>query len=62
MERSHGRYLAHFMIITMVTTNLQQIHSVIAIFFYVNESIQLCLISGETLSVKSDFNHARTRD
>ena len=26
--------------------------------FYVNESIQFCFISGETLPVKADFNHA----
>ena len=24
--------------------------------FYVNESIQICMISGETLLVKADFN------
>ena len=26
--------------------------------FYVNESIHFCMISGETLPVKADFNHA----
>ena len=25
--------------------------------FYVNESIQFCMISGETLPFKTDFNH-----
>ena len=26
--------------------------------FYVNQSIQICIISGETLPVKADFTHA----
>ena len=30
--------------------------------FYVNESIQICMISGETLPVKADFNHAWRHD
>ena len=30
--------------------------------FYVNESIQTCTISGETLPVKADFNHAWRHD
>ena len=30
--------------------------------FYVNESIQICMISGETLPVKADFHHAWRRD
>ena len=30
--------------------------------FYVNESIRFCMISGETLPVKVDFNHAWRHD
>ena len=30
--------------------------------FYVNESIQICMISGETLPFKADFNHACRHD
>ena len=30
--------------------------------FYVNESIQICMISGETLPVKADFNQAWRHD
>ena len=26
--------------------------------FYVNESVHFCMISGEALPVKADFNHA----
>ena len=30
--------------------------------FYVNESIQICMISGETFPVKANFNHAWRHD
>ena len=30
--------------------------------FYVNESIQICMISGKTLPVKADCNHVRRHD
>ena len=30
--------------------------------FHVNESLQICMISGETLPVKTDFNHAWRHD
>ena len=30
--------------------------------FYVNESIQFCIISGETFAVKVGFNHAWRHD
>ena len=30
--------------------------------FYVNESIQICMISEETLPIKADFNHAWRND
>ena len=30
--------------------------------FYANESIQFCIISGETLAVKVGFNHAWRHD
>ena len=33
-----------------------------AIFSYVNESIQFCMITGETHPVKADFNHAWRHD
>ena len=42
--------------------NYNFIADIIFFFFFKNGSIQFCMISGETLPVKADFNHAWRHD
>ena len=61
MERLHWKFIAYF--ITIIGN-----YNFIAdtqrdrYIFYVNESIQICMMSGESFPVKVDFNHTWRHD